>query len=209
MVEVEWSRPDQFVQIVACATLSSHCHFGMFFLVSAGQSLNPGICRLSDHDLRIFEVIWVDVKSPLTISKCPRRIPNSNWIEFPSLHFLTCACFYRRSLHHLKRCRTPNRRGTNKKESDLLSVQILEASWPNESWQVASTASRSATEATNSTWNSRGGLISCEMGRSWTAAYSTSLRIIALWFLILAILHESIFSGQKQRWNLSLVQRAS
>ena len=106
-----------------------------FLLVSAGQSLNPGICRLSDHDLRIFEVIWVDVKSPLRISKCPRRIPNSNWIEFPSLHFLTCACFYRRSLHHLKRCRTPNRRGTNKKESDLLSLQILEASWPNESWQ--------------------------------------------------------------------------
>ena len=105
------------------------------FVVSAGQSLNPGICRQSDHDLRIVEVIWVDVKSPLRISKCPRRIPNSNSIEFPSLHFLTCACFYRRSLHHLKRCRTPNRRGTNKKESDLLSVQILEASWPNESWQ--------------------------------------------------------------------------
>lgn len=139
-----------------------------------------------------FENIWVDVESPLTISKCRRRIPNSNWIEFPSLHFLTCSCFCRRSLHHLKRCRTPNRRGT-KKASDLVTVQILEAPWRNESWQVhASTASRSATKATNSTWNSRGGLISCEMG-SWTAAYSTS-PIIALcnsWF--------STFSGQKTK----------
>lgn len=66
----------------------------------------PRICRLSDHDLRIFEVIWVDVKSPLTISKCPRRIPNSNSIEFPTyifshaLAFTGGACIISRDVGH-------------------------------------------------------------------------------------------------------------
>ena len=155
----------------------------MFFWQVAARSVSSPKNLQTIRSWFEFEMIWVDVESPLTISKCPRRIPNSPWIEFPSLHFLTCSCFYRRSLHHLKRCGTlnvgPKKRVRSGRSSDSRSILA--------EWIVAT--ARSATKATNSTWNSRGGwpwfhvkwagpgLLPPPLSQSFT-----SLPIIVLWF---------------------------